>query len=303
MNSFRLPLILFLFCCVVACAPPYPPLPPETATWSRGRDPGVHFDDRQVIALCNAIKDKDLPEVVRLIEAGADCNAVGKMGVTPLVWCLPLDNDIFEYLLRSGANPNVFADPEFAGAAFRKDECVTFIAALQYDAETFGLLLDCGGDPNLRDPYLGSVPMGYATGVNTVDAITKVRLLLAKGADPNSVYRGKPAISNTIDSGLIDISLLLLQAGADPTVYGRENLLPAHYAAERMSREEPDPMKNLRLKMLISELQKRGAWLGDPQTEIRKYRELQKTSSEDASTYTQDLRDALERQHKNPESK
>ena len=303
MKRFCLPLILLLFCSVVACSPPYPPLPSETATWSTGRDPSLYFDDVLVISLCKAIQRQDLAAVVELVEAGADCKAVGKRGVTPLVWCLPVDNDVFEYLLRSGADPNVITDPGFAGAAFRKDSCVTFIAALRYDAETFGLLLDCGGDPNVRDPYLGSIPLQYATGLNTVDAITKVRLLLAKGADPNSMFRGKPALSNTIDSGLIDISLLLLQAGADPTVYGRENLLPAHYAAERMSREEPDAMKTLRLKILISELKKRGAWLGNPEAEIQKYRELQETSPEDAIAYTRDLRDSLERQSKNSDAK
>jgi ankyrin repeat protein len=45
-----------------------------------------YFTDPKVIALCHAIEANDLKEIDRKIAAGADVNAKGTDGMTPLLW-------------------------------------------------------------------------------------------------------------------------------------------------------------------------------------------------------------------------
>src|SRR5690606_20794623 len=87
-------------------------LNPETR-WHRlaGWNAEDSFDDTQVIELCRAIERNDLAEMKRLIVEGADPSALGKQGMTPLLWAFP-DRKIerFRLLLEHGADPNVIIE-------------------------------------------------------------------------------------------------------------------------------------------------------------------------------------------------
>ena len=67
-----------------------------------------YFENKLVIQLCQAIEADNLPEIERLVAEGADVNAKGKGGMTPLLWAYP-DNHLerFTKLLTLGADPNV----------------------------------------------------------------------------------------------------------------------------------------------------------------------------------------------------
>ena len=73
-----------------------------------------YFQDPQVISLCKAIETDNIAEMERLIAAGADVNAIGKDGMTPLLWAFPEEKpERCECLLHHGANPNVFIESDF----------------------------------------------------------------------------------------------------------------------------------------------------------------------------------------------
>ncbi len=48
-----------------------------------------YFQDPAVVALCKAIEDNNIKEMERLIAEGADVNALGKDGMTSLLWAFP----------------------------------------------------------------------------------------------------------------------------------------------------------------------------------------------------------------------
>ena len=73
-----------------------------------------YFQDPKVISLCKAIEADDVKEMEWLIASGSDANAVGKDGMTPLLWAFP-DGKIerFQCLLNKGADPNKVFDSDF----------------------------------------------------------------------------------------------------------------------------------------------------------------------------------------------
>ena len=70
--------------------------------------PEVYFQDKGHVALCQAITVGDLIAVQKLCSDKTIISAQGKNGVTPLFWAyLSRQFAIFEFLLRSGADPDV----------------------------------------------------------------------------------------------------------------------------------------------------------------------------------------------------
>ncbi|TWU43878.1 hypothetical protein Q31b_14100 [Novipirellula aureliae] len=69
------------------------------------------FDDPLVVRLCRAIEADDIAAMTKAIDDGANINALGKYGVTPLFWSLP-DNRLnrFELLILHGADPTIRID-------------------------------------------------------------------------------------------------------------------------------------------------------------------------------------------------
>ena len=64
------------------------------------------FTDAKVISLCHAIESEDLKLMRQLIDTGADVNAIGEGGMTPLLWAFP-DNKIENRLLSLPLQPSV----------------------------------------------------------------------------------------------------------------------------------------------------------------------------------------------------
>ena len=89
-----------------------------------------YFTDPKVIALCHAIEANDLAKIDRQIAAGADVNANGKDGMTPLLWAFA-DNKLerFSKLLEHGADPNVFIQSDLnTHGGFHPGDTVTHMA-------------------------------------------------------------------------------------------------------------------------------------------------------------------------------
>lgn len=136
-------------------------------------------------AVAAAACDGDVDTLHDLIAAGADVNAAGRHGVTPLIWALTCDGLQFNDII---ANEAVRRGP----AAVRPIPALRQLAALE-------VLLDAGADPNaMIDGDFGPVypgadaywidrytPMLIAAEFHEPEVLA---LLLAHGGDPNAVH-------------------------------------------------------------------------------------------------------------------
>lgn len=166
------------------------------------------FSDERVARLVSAASSGDLVEVDKQIKAGADVNAIGKDGISPLMWVLTHRNlEGAERLLKAGANPNYIA-------SLRNISAMAVTAGGNWP-EALELLLKYGGDPNLRgynnDPLLIIAVMQFRE--------QNIRILLDHGGDVN-IHRGGK-FSNADDTaasvaaglGRFDLVHYLLERG------------------------------------------------------------------------------------------
>ena len=202
--------------------------------------------------LHRAAQRNDLSGVERLIRAGADANAKNRYGVTPLsLACVNGNAAIIERLLKAGADANsALPEGETAlmtaantgnvaalkallaqGANVNAVESTKGQTALMWavhegHAAAAEALIDAGADINVRSKGKFT-PMIFAVRGGRADI---VRLLLAKGVNPNDVIAG-PAFSAGVQGATTDstslvglailnaqynIAQLLLERGADP---------------------------------------------------------------------------------------
>lgn len=153
------------------------------------------FADERVAKMVDAAVDGDLVAIDRYIKAGANVNAIGKDGISPLLFVLI--SHAFkgaEHLLKAGANPN-YKEPKDNYSAM-------LLAAGGNLPEVLELLLKYGGDPNLR---------GYANEPMLFIAVGQFRkenidILLRHGADINVHMGGK--FSNADDTAA-DVAMAL----------------------------------------------------------------------------------------------
>lgn len=185
--------------------------------------PEKFFSDPAVVELCHAIKNDKLDEIDRLIAAGANVRAIGKGGMTPLMWPFP-DNkfDRFKKILDSGADPNVvFTDHLDVPNAFSPGDCVTCLCARTTYPKFFIAVMENGGDPNAIDrfgsPILHQI---IAAPITISDAELRLKVALEHGADQK--VRGKTGFSPAMAAasiGKISLVFILIDAGADPFEY------------------------------------------------------------------------------------
>ncbi len=63
--------------------------------------PERYFTDPAVIDLCTAIQNRQVASIAAMLDRGVDVNALGKDGMTPLLWAvLTSDVDIFRLLIQ-----------------------------------------------------------------------------------------------------------------------------------------------------------------------------------------------------------
>lgn len=168
------------------------------------------FPDEKVARLVEAASRGNPEEVDASIRAGADVNAVGAHGVSPLIWVLATRNKIgAERLLKAGANPNYIV-PSTEPTKKLANESAMSLAAGGNDLELLELLLKHGGDPNLRGPddrpLLHIAVFQYRW--------DNLRLLLKYGADINiHTSDGSTAADVTVSLAHFDQAAFLLEKG------------------------------------------------------------------------------------------
>ncbi len=143
--------------------------------------------------LLSATGANDAASVRLLIEKGADVNAKDLTGQTPLMNAALYGNvEIMKRLLAKGADVNAVGA---AGGGTVKNGPIALglftpliWAATYGSTEAIQLLLDAGARVNVQD-IRGMTPLMLAVGSDHADP-NVIRMLLAKGADPNIKSKG-----------------------------------------------------------------------------------------------------------------
>ena len=166
----------------------------------------IYFSKAET-ALEAAIKADDADAVKIAIKQGANPNAVGLHGVTPIIVTAGnLKFNAMKALIESGANPNTYDK--------NGDNAVT-LAATTYkngDKRYLEYLLDHGGDVNSklpnRDPLFKRIAIMHD--------LKAIRWLINKGADINVITRtGQPLVYSYASSIDWDTAWVLMEAGAN----------------------------------------------------------------------------------------
>lgn len=184
----------------------------ETKVGGRGvRDT---FADERVASLVIAVSSGDYDNADKALKSGADVNAVGVEGVTPLLWVMGTTLDVgkIEYLLKVGANPNYrdaksMVSPMYLAAggdradilelllkykgnpnlAGSRGETLLMVSMAQFRDKNLELLLKSGANINLKDDA-GSSVAAKATSYGRYDLVAKF-LELGLDQDPQSLAR------------------------------------------------------------------------------------------------------------------
>lgn len=192
-----------------------------------------YFTDPKVIELCCAIENKDVEEMDKLIKDGANVNAKGPGNMTPLLWSFSAGEECFKKLLENGADPNVIVTSYFGvPQVIQPGRSVTQMAAGTDFPNYFKLVMENGGDPNLKNPEVyNHTPIFFATNFGKID---NVKLLIEKGADIDFQDNAKyTPLINSVQGNQFEITLLLLEAGADYTMENCYYETVAHHLAQK----------------------------------------------------------------------
>jgi ankyrin repeat protein len=164
----------------------------------KGADPNLATANGQT-PLMTAAARGDVGAMRPLIAKKADVNARNGAGATALLGAAASRNpQAVRLLLELGADPNIVT---------KKDESALANAATAGVEESVKLLLDRGATVNIRDDR-GYSPLLYAAASEATPAGI-VKMLLAKGADPNCTGDGETARQLAAKRGDTEVARLL----------------------------------------------------------------------------------------------
>jgi len=183
-------------------------------------------ENNQAKTLHEAAANGDIELVKSLISSGADVNAPGNWGWTPLYTAAAIGHgDIVSLLIAKGANVDTPSELGMTPLHF----------AVRNDRRDIAkLLIENGADCSTRDKR-GITPLHATVAYGHIDIVT---LLIDKGADVNAEDNwGRTPLLITIAKGYIDSTKLLIDKGADVNATNSSGLTPLFLACERGNKE------------------------------------------------------------------
>jgi ankyrin repeat protein len=160
---------------------------------------------RGEVGLLDAVERGDRAAAVRLLGSGANPNAGGPDGTTPIMFAAANDDvELVRALIRAKANVN--ARNQFGTTALTE-------AAIIGSAPIIDALLKAGADPNTKNPE-GETPLMAVARSGKVDAASR---LLEAGADVNATeqFGGQTALMWAAAQSQPEMVKLLASKGAD----------------------------------------------------------------------------------------
>ena len=155
----------------------------------------------------------DLSEVERLLDNGANPNAVNDGGGTALMMGAGKGHaEVVKLLLSAGANPNF--------ELYNSGKTALYWAVKSGHAEVVKLLLSAEANPNAaNDDGETALMQAVRNGHTDAEYVKIVRMLLSAGANPNVVGSdGWAALMIAAGLGQAEVVKLLLSEGANPNV-------------------------------------------------------------------------------------
>jgi ankyrin repeat protein len=160
--------------------------------------------------LLDAAERGDRAAALRLLAQGADPNAAGPDGTTPVMWAAANgDAELVRALIAAGAK--VSSKNQFGTSAITE-------AAIIGSASVLDALLKASADPNTKNPE-GETPLMAVARSGRVDA---ARVLVEAGADVNAkeAFGGQSALMWAAAQGQADMVKFLASNGADLNARG-----------------------------------------------------------------------------------
>jgi ankyrin repeat protein len=207
------------------------------------------FQDDRVVGLISAVLGGDFAKADQLLAQGADINAVGKNGLSPLFWVMTAQANLqqTEYMLKVGANPN-YVDPTHKISAM-------YIAAGGDKTEFLELLLHYKGNPNLVGPHDKSLLM-VAMSSNRSD--DHIKILLSNGADINWFNSRKESVAwQAVVNDRFDLVLYFLEHGYTANLDDLESYVESVVASKDSQKNKEKVIDTLKAKGVITP-----AWKG-----------------------------------------
>ncbi|MFL6449290.1 MAG: ankyrin repeat domain-containing protein [Bryobacteraceae bacterium] len=211
-------------------------------------------DGVSALALHSAVRAGDVEEVTRLLDAGADPNALDPLGGTPLLTaCWSGHASIVSLLLSRGANVNavhreagataleyavlkgrpdivelLLAAGATVGKRYRNGQTVLHLAAARVSVPVLNELISANAELTATDEF-GDTPLDEAVLHGRTEA---VRSLLDHGASVHYVHSadGRGALHEACVKGYSEIVELLIARGADTALRDRSGQSPLDLA-------------------------------------------------------------------------
>ncbi|MEM8864624.1 MAG: hypothetical protein AAGF31_03655 [Planctomycetota bacterium] len=245
----------------------------------------AYYSDAAQIELCRAILANDLVGIERAVANGADVNARGKGGMTPLLWAYAENNpERLKKLLELGADPNATWESDFntKGTIVRPGDAVTLMVCDCVFDHYFDHVFDHGGNPNLVTEARGQTPIRTLIVGRSRDKLKKLKRLIELGADVDNSGPGKyyTPVTYAVASGEYALALELAKSGADYLACSPDH--PARIihglaaAVPWADNVESDHPKRTAFRELVEWLAEKGESLAEAQqdrTRWRKWRE------------------------------
>jgi hypothetical protein len=173
---------------------------------------GDYFESELQVDLAQAAASGNVSKIEKLVKKGADVNAQGRDGMTPLFWALIKQNKKgFQALLEQGADPNVITTRENGEKA-----SILHFAAIMDDSDYLRLMLEHGANANVVDADTGETPI-YEAIANFRKS--NIDLLIAHGANLNFKDRtGQTPVMDAASLKQYDVVYAMIKAGADPKI-------------------------------------------------------------------------------------
>lgn len=204
-----------------------------------------YYDDPVQIELCHAILANDLEGIDKAVADGADVNARGKGGMTPLLWSYAENNpERLLKLLQLGADPNATWESDFntRNTIVRPGDAITqMVCDCSFD-HYFDHVFDHGGDPNLTTIARGKTPLATLLSGSCTDKSKKLKRLVSLGASVDDSGPGERStpVELAVLTHQYDLALELLEAGADFRVCDSEQPLRVIHLVYRASQFHKD---------------------------------------------------------------
>jgi ankyrin repeat protein len=178
------------------------------------KQPGDYFQNPSEIALLKGAARGDAAQMDAALKQGADVNAVGDQGMTPLAWAIAKQNKAgFLYLLQHGANPNYRTKPV---DRYNQGTSIIELTAMLEDPDYLKFALNHGGNANGTTDFPSQTLVFTAVKNHRKE---NVKTLFQHGAELNHRdAAGFTALLHARDTAQYDIVLLLLDLGADPKI-------------------------------------------------------------------------------------